>query len=74
VNTPRGWDFFASSRCQRGGMVAPFRLRALAAMIQDGATLTGDTPIGWALVELAIDLERESYLLEAALEPSRRAA
>jgi hypothetical protein len=74
VNTSRCRDFFASSRGQRGRMVAPFRLRALAAVIQDGATRVGDTPIGWALVELATALEREAHLLEAALEPARRAA
>jgi hypothetical protein len=50
------------------------RLRALAAAMQDSATRAGDTPIGWALVELGAELERESYLLEASLEPARRAA
>jgi hypothetical protein len=74
VNTSRCRDFFASSRCQRGGAVAPFRLRALAAMIQNAATRVGDTPIGWALVELATALEHEAHLLEAALMRSRRAA
>jgi hypothetical protein len=51
------------------------RLRALAALIQDGATLVGpEVPWVWSLVELATKLEREAHLLEAALEPARRAA
>jgi hypothetical protein len=43
-------------------------------MIQNAATRVGDTPIGWALVELATALEHEAHLLEAALMRSRRAA
>jgi hypothetical protein len=51
------------------------RLRALAAALQDAATRAGPAGPGvWHLIELATDLERESYLIEAALEQSRRAA